>query len=195
VQRKAIFLDRDGTINNEVNYLTSKDDIDIIDGAIEALLKFRKSGFLNIIITNQSAISRGLLTIKELEEIHNDFFIRVSHNNMSLIDDIFYSPYHVDGVIEEYKILSDDRKPGTGLIRKAVKKHSIDLNSSFLIGDSYVDMKCAENANIRKIIVMTGHGKSELIKCKKENIFIEYVAENLLDASEYVLNEDIVKQK
>ena len=195
MQRKAIFLDRDGTINNEVNYLTRKDDIDIIDGAIEALSKFRKSGFLNIIITNQSAISRGLLTIEELEEIHNEFFIRVSHNNSSLIDDIFYSPYHIDGVIEEYKILSNDRKPGTGLIEKAVKKHSIDLNSSFLIGDSYVDMKCAKNANIRKIIVMTGHGKSELIKCKKENIFIEYVADNLLDASEYVLNEDFVKQK
>jgi D,D-heptose 1,7-bisphosphate phosphatase len=188
VQNKAIFLDRDGTINNEVNYLTSKKDIDIIDGSIEALLKFRNSGFLNIVITNQSAVSRGLLTIEELEDIHNEFLNLVSHNNSSLIDDIFYSPYHIDGVIEKFKVLSNDRKPGTGLIEKAVIKHSIDLNSSFLIGDSYVDMKCAENAKIKKIIVMTGHGKSELIKCKKENIFIEYIAKNLLDASEYVLN-------
>jgi len=193
VQRKAVFLDRDGTINSEVNYLTNKKDIDIIEGSIEALSKFRNSGFLNIIITNQSAISRGLLTIDELEDIHKEFFKFVSLNSSSLIDDIFYSPYHIDGIVEKYKIFSKDRKPGTGLIEKAVKKYSIDLNSSFLIGDSYVDMKCAENINLKKIIVMTGHGKSELIKCKKENIFIEYIAENLLDASEYILNFNNIK--
>ena len=188
MQRKAIFLDRDGTINKEVNYLTKKENIDIIEGSLEALLNFRNSGFLNIVITNQSAVSRGLLTLDELEDIHSEFLKLVSFNNSSLINDIFYSPYHVDGIVEKYKILSNDRKPGTGLIEKAVKKYSIDLNSSFLIGDSYVDMKCAENSKLKRIIVMTGHGKSELIKCKKENIFIEYIAENLLDASEYIMN-------
>ena len=113
---KAIFLDRDGTINKEVNYLTDKKDIEIIDGATEALANFKKQGYLNIIITNQSAIARGLLTIEQLMEIHNDFLKILTLNGTPLIDDIFYSPYHTDGVIEEYKIQSNDRKPGIGMI-------------------------------------------------------------------------------
>jgi D-glycero-D-manno-heptose 1,7-bisphosphate phosphatase len=187
VHSKAIFLDRDGTINKEVNYLTDKKDIEILDGVIEALANFKKKGYLNIIITNQSAVARGLLTIEQLTEIHDEFLKIITLNGTPLIDDIFFSPYHTEGVIEEFKIDSDDRKPGIGMIKKAAEKYYIDLNSSFLIGDSYVDMKCAGNAGLKKIMVLTGYGKNELIKCKKENIFIEYVANNFFDVQNYIL--------
>jgi D-glycero-D-manno-heptose 1,7-bisphosphate phosphatase len=189
VHRKAIFLDRDGTINKEVNYLTDKKEIEILSGVKDALAGFKNHGFINLIITNQSAVSRGLLTLEQLTEIHSEFLKLLSVDNIPLIDDIFYSPYHLDGVVEEYKIHSNDRKPGTGMIEKAVEKYSIDLNSSFLIGDSYVDMKCAENAGLKKILVMTGYGKSELINCKKANIFIEYIANDLPDAQRFILNQ------
>lgn len=183
---KAIFLDRDGTINKEVNYLTDKKDIEIIDGAKEALVNFKKLGYLNIIITNQSAIARGLLTEEQLMEIHREFLRQLSTDDFLLIDDFFYSPFHIKGVIEKYKVESNFRKPDIGMILTAVEKYEIDIKQSFLIGDSYVDMKCAENAHLRKILVMTGYGESELIKCKKEDIFIDYLANDLLDASDYV---------
>jgi len=186
VYHKAIFLDRDGTINKEVNYLTDKKDIEIIDGAKEALVNFKKLGYLNIIITNQSAIARGLLTEEQLMEIHREFLRQLSTDDFLLIDDFFYSPFHIKGVIEKYKVESNFRKPDIGMILTAVEKYEIDIKQSFLIGDSYVDMKCAENARLRKILVMTGYGESELIKCKKEDIFIDYLANDLLDASEYV---------
>jgi D,D-heptose 1,7-bisphosphate phosphatase len=186
VHRKAVFLDRDGTINKEVNYLTDKKNIEIIDGVKEALLNFKNLGYLNIIITNQSAIARGLLTIVQLEEIHHEFHKLLKFNDVNLIDDIFYSPFHIEGEVEKYKIKSEDRKPGIGMILKAVEKYNINLEQSFFIGDSYVDMKCAKNAKLKKIMVRTGFFESELIKCKKEDIFIDYLASDLLDASKYI---------
>ena len=111
---KAVFFDRDGTINKEVNYLTRSEDIEFMPGLFNALEMLKKAGFLNIIITNQSAVARGLLSIKELETIHEEFFRRINMENKILIDDILYSPYHVDGVIEKYKIEHIDRKPEIG---------------------------------------------------------------------------------
>ena len=183
---KAIFLDRDGTLNEEVNYLKATEDIRIFPGTIEALQKFKSLGFLNIIITNQSGVARGILTEDELNNIHEEFRKRLSINNHELIDDIYYSPFHIDGVIEKYKTESEDRKPGTGMIRKAQKKHTIDFNKSFFIGDSYSDMKCAGNAGIRKILVGTGYGKDEYLKCQKEKIEIDYFAKDIYDASGYI---------
>jgi len=188
VHRKAVFLDRDGTINKEVNYLVDRKKIEIIRGVKDALLNFKNLGYLNIIVTNQSAVARGLLTIEQLEEIHKEFNKLLRINNVSLIDDIFYSPYHIDGVVDEFKKVSEDRKPAIGMILKAVEKYNIKLDDSFMIGDSFVDMKCAENAKIRKIMVKTGYFESELIKCKKEDIFIDYFANDLLEASKYLEN-------
>jgi D-glycero-D-manno-heptose 1,7-bisphosphate phosphatase len=186
--QKAIFLDRDGTINREVNYLVDKEDLEIIPGVKKALILFKELGYLNIVITNQSAVARGYLTENELRDIHDEFKRLLIKDGKSLIDDFFYSPYHIEGKIEKYNIESNDRKPNTGLILKAREKYNIDLNKSFFIGDSYTDMKCAENSKIKKILVLTGYGNEELIKCKSENIYIDYIAKDLLDASEFIKN-------
>jgi D,D-heptose 1,7-bisphosphate phosphatase len=184
--KKAIFLDRDGTLNEEVSYLTDIKNIIIFKGVIEALKIFKQFGFLNIIITNQAAVAKGLLTEDELIRINEEFINLLSINGEPLIDKIYYSPFHIDGTVEKYKIENEDRKPGTGMIKRAMNDFSICLEESFLIGDKLTDMKCAQNAGIKKILVMTGHGKSELIKCYNENIFIEYIAINLLQAAEFI---------
>jgi D,D-heptose 1,7-bisphosphate phosphatase len=184
--RKAIFLDRDGTINEEVNYLKRVQDIKIFPNTLKALQKFKSLGFLNIIVTNQSGIARGYLSENDLNKIHKRFRILLRLNNEELIDDIFYSPYHIDGTVEEYKCESEDRKPNIGMISKATSKFEINLKESFLIGDSFTDMKCAENAGLKKILVKTGYGKTDYKKCKKENINIDYYAEDLFDASIYL---------
>ncbi|HMS63656.1 MAG TPA: HAD family hydrolase [Ignavibacteria bacterium] len=190
---KAIFLDRDGTINEEVNYLINTEDIRIIPNTVNALRNFKNSGYLNIVITNQSGIARGFLTEEDLDKIHTCIRKILRENGNELIDDIFYSPYLSDGIIEKYKKESPDRKPGTGLILKAAAKFNIDLQESYFIGDSYTDMKCAENAGLRRVLVKTGYGEDTYKKCKEEKIFIDYIAENLFEASE-IISKKFIKQ-
>lgn len=186
---KAIFLDRDGTLNKDINYLTKKEEIIIFPGVKKALKIFKKLGFLNIITTNQSVVAHGLLTLEELEDIHNEFKRLLTVNNECLIDDIFYSPYHIDGIVEEFRVESIYRKPATGMILEAQTKYNISLQESYLIGDSLKDMQCAENAGLKKILVLTGYGKQDLKECEERNIKIDYVAKNLLEAAKFVKKE------
>lgn len=186
---KAIFLDRDGTINEDVHFLAKVEDIKIIEGAKEALLNFKNAGFLNIVVSNQSGIARGYLTMDELNEITNEISKILSDAGKPLINDVFYAPYLADGKIEEFKIDHEDRKPKPGMVVKAIKKHNVDPAKSWMIGDSLRDIQCAQNAGIKRILVKTGKGKAELIKCNEENIVPDYVAEDLLDASEYILKQ------
>jgi len=184
---KAIFLDRDGTINEEVNYLKKIEDIKIFPNTVKALQIFKNLGFLNIVITNQSGIARGFITEEDLEQIHEEFKRQINFNgNNILIDDFFFSPFHQDGIIEKYKINSEDRKPGTGMIAKAIAKYNIDLKESYLIGDSFTDMKCAENAGLKKILVRTGYGRRDFEKCKDENSEPDYFADDLFDAAGFI---------
>lgn len=185
---KAIFLDRDGTIIEEVNYLKRPEDIRVFPETLHALRNFKESGFLNIIITNQSGIARGYFTEDDLQKIHAELRNHLRENGKELIDDIFYSPFHKEGIVSRYKQDSDDRKPKTGLIRKAVSKHDIDLMESYFIGDSFTDMLCGENAGLKKILVATGYGNDDLDKCKTAKLNIDYFAKDLKDASEFILN-------
>jgi D,D-heptose 1,7-bisphosphate phosphatase len=186
---KAIFLVRDGTINEDVHFLSKIEDIKIFDGVKEALLNFRQAGFLNIIISNQSGVARGYLTMDELNAITDEILEALKNDEKPLINDVFYSPYFADGKVKEFKIEHEDRKPKPGMIVKAINKYGIDKSKSWMIGDSLTDMLCALNAGVKKILVKTGKGKAELSKCKEANIIPEYVAENLLDASEYILKQ------
>ena len=191
---RAIFLDRDGTLNVDTGYISRIEDLKIIDGTMTALRRFRDSGFLNIIITNQSGVSRGFFTEDELHKINDELSYRLSEDGVSLIDEIFYSPYHIDGVVERYKVDSHDRKPGTGLITKAASKRNIDLKESFFIGDSLTDMQCANNAGLKKILVATGNGMDACKKCIELNIEPDFFAKDILEASEYITRLVIEKE-
>lgn len=188
-------MDRDGTILCEIEgdspetlgYLTSVKQVKLIEGAADALSLSSSIGFKNIIITNQSAIARGMLTETELNEIHNKMKELLKEQNpAAVVDDLFYSPYFKDGSIEKYSIESPTRKPDIGMIIEAQKKHDIDLNSSYMIGDSYTDMKCGINAGIRNLLVLTGYGKIAYKKCLDENLKIDFIASNLLEAVQHI---------
>ena len=188
--KKAIFLDRDGTINFDVGYLSEIKDINIFEGVITSLKSFKDAGFLNLIITNQSGIARGYFTETNLHNLHTEFKILLNKDGLELIDDIFFSPFHIDGKIPEYTKDSSTRKPGIGLIEEAVKKYDIDLQNSYFIGDSIVDMQCAENAGIKKVLVKTGYGLKTLKLCKEMNIGIDFIANDLLEASKYIVSKE-----
>ncbi len=184
---KAVFLDRDGTLNFDVGYLSRTEDIYIFDGVVESLKKLKDSGYLNIIITNQSGIARGLLTISNLRTIHEKFLNLLSYEGECLIDDIYFSPFHKDGIVEEFKKESRCRKPGTEMIEKAKEKHTIDISESYFVGDSFADMQCAMNSGLKKILVKTGYGINTLKECREKGIELEHIAANFKGAAEYIL--------
>ncbi len=184
---KAVFLDRDGTINEEVDYLKHHDELRIFPYAVEALKILKEQGFQNIIITNQSGVARGFFTEEDLKLIHEKL-LSITNRDTQLINDIYYSPFHIEGTVEKYKVESDLRKPRIGMILKARKEHSIDLNSSFFIGDTLTDMQTAQNAGLKKILVLTGYGADQLQKCLDANLQPDFIAKDLLDASNYIKN-------
>ncbi|HAY34474.1 MAG TPA: HAD family hydrolase [Ignavibacteria bacterium] len=185
---KAVFLDRDGTLIEEVNYLKKKEEISLFPETKKALLNLKESGYLNIIITNQSGIARGYFDENDLASVHCELRKILTENGEELIDGIYYSPYHTKGIVDKYTKESNFRKPGTGMIDQAVKEFSIDINKSFLVGDSITDMLCAENAGLKKILVKTGYGERDYDKCREKNIIPDFYAGNIYDASDYIIN-------
>lgn len=180
-KQKAIFLDRDGTINEYVGFLRKEEDFRLIPGVSEAIKKINNSGYLAIVVTNQPVIARGEVTEEELEEIHKKMETLLGLDG-AYIDDIYYCPHHPDkgfeGEIPELKIECDCRKPKTGMLEKATREHNIDLSSSIMIGDSTLDIKMAENAGMQSILLKTGQKGED----GKYEVSPTLIAEDLNDA-------------
>lgn len=152
--QKAVFLDRDGTINRYSGFLKDIDDFELIDGVADAIKAFHRKGFLVIVITNQPVIARGEVSIEELNEIHNKMETLLGREG-AYVDDIFYCPHHPDkgflGERPEYKVDCDCRKPKPGMIFNAARKYNIDLTVSYMIGDGDNDIKAGEAAGCKTI--------------------------------------------
>lgn len=153
-KQKAVFLDRDGTINKYVGFLRNIDEFELIDGVADAVKNFHQKGYLVIVITNQPVIARGEVSTEELEEIHNKMETLLG-NEGTYVDDIFYCPHHPDKGFEgerpEYKIECRCRKPKPGLILEAAEKYNIDLSNSYMIGDGDIDMLAGEAAGCKTV--------------------------------------------
>ena len=145
---KCAFLDRDGVINQDKGYISKISDFKIYPGVGKAISLLNKKNYLVIIITNQSGIGRGLIKIKELKNIHNHLRKKIKKYG-GKIDDIFYCPFHPEFGKGKYKKKSNDRKPGDGMIRKAIKKWKINSKDSFMIGDKTSDKLAAKKAKIK----------------------------------------------
>ena len=145
---KCAFLDRDGVINEDKGYISKISDFKIYPGVGKAISLLNKKKYLVIIITNQSGIGRGLIKIKELENLHNYLKKKIKKDGAK-IDDIFYCPFHPEFGKGKYKKKSNDRKPGDGMIKKAIKKWKINIKTSFMIGDKISDKLAAKKAKIK----------------------------------------------
>lgn len=148
-KQKAIFLDRDGTINKYMGFLYNIDDFVLLDGVTEAIKLINRSGYLAIVVTNQPVIARGEVSLEELEEIHNKMETLLG-NEGAYVDDIFYCPHHPDKGFEgeriEYKVECSCRKPKPGMLLEAAEKYNIDLSKSWMIGDGMNDMEAGKRA-------------------------------------------------
>lgn len=147
--QKAIFLDRDGTINYHIGFLTNHQQFELIPGVAEAISLINKSGYLAIIVTNQPVIARGECTWEELQVIHNKMETELGKKG-AFVDAIYVCPHHPDkgfaGERPEYKCDCDCRKPAAGMLKKAAEDFNIDLSASYMIGDGQRDIESGENA-------------------------------------------------
>ena len=155
-KQKAVFLDRDGTINKYVGFLRNINDFELIDGVAEAIKKINASGYLAIIVTNQPVIARGEVTFQKLEEIHNKMETELGLQG-AYLDAIYYCPHHphkgYEGEVPELKIECDCRKPKPGMLLKAASEYNIDLSQSYMIGDDEIDIKAGLAAGCKSILV------------------------------------------
>jgi D-glycero-D-manno-heptose 1,7-bisphosphate phosphatase len=154
---KAIFIDRDGTLVQEVGYLKMLEDLRFTFRAPEALRIFKELGYLNVVVTNQSAIARGILSPKELKKIHQKMTVLASEEG-AVIDEIFVCPHFLEGRVQPYNIDCDCRKPKPGMILEAKRKKDLDLSQCYLVGDKMSDMQMAQNAGVKAVLVLTGYG-------------------------------------
>ena len=154
---KAIFIDRDGTLIQEVGYLKMLEDLRFTFRATEALRIFKELGYLSIIVTNQSAIARGILSPKQLKKIHQRMTVLALEEG-AVIDDVVFCPHFPDGRVPPYNVECECRKPKPGMIWSAREKHHLDLSQSFVIGDKRSDIEMAHNAGVPAVLVLTGYG-------------------------------------
>lgn len=184
--QKAIFLDRDGTINKYVGFLRSPSELELCDRVAEAIKKINESGYLAIVITNQPVIARGEVAVSQLQEIHNKMETLLGQSG-AYIDGLYYCPHHPDkgfeGEIAELKIDCDCRKPKPGLILRASQDFNINLNNSWMVGDGKRDIEAGKNAGCKTVLLTKGEsGDGEFGQ--------DYKAKDLLSAVEMILASD-----
>ncbi len=186
-QKPAVFLDRDGTLIEEVNFLCRPEDVKLTSGAGEAVAALNRAGYKVILVTNQSGIARGLFSEDDLEKVHHHINGLLTAGGGGHLDAIYYCPHHPqEGTRPELVRECDCRKPGVGMFKQAADEHDLDLRKSFWIGDRARDWGMAEKLGGRSIHVLTGHGLTEAQEGLK--IMPTLAAPNLRRAVEWILS-------
>lgn len=183
----GVFVDRDGTLNQEVDYVRTPDELRLIPGAAEAVQKLNERGLATCVISNQSGIARGYLREEDLIPIHEKLERELARGG-GKVDRIYYCPHHPTEGTPPYNIVCDCRKPKSGMLRQGSRELGIDLARSFVVGDSIVDIEAGHAVNARTILVLTGYGRATYEQCITGRIHVEFVAPTIVEAVKYILN-------
>ncbi len=185
--RPAIFLDRDGVINQEVDLLHKLEDFQLLPRVGSAIKKINESDYLAIVVTNQPVIARGLCSFEQLRQIHNKMET-ILGKERAYVDEIYFCPHHPDKgypeEVKEFKIKCQCRKPAIAMIQKAQEEYGIDLSRSFIIGDSSNDILTGQNAGIKTILVRTGYAGQD----NKYDVKPDFVFDDLYEAVSYIVD-------
>lgn len=187
MKRPAVFIDRDGTINEQMGYINHISRFVLLPGVPETVRLLNEKGFLAIVVTNQAGVARGYSNMELIHEVHALLEKSLKKEKASL-DGIFFCPHHPLGVVPEYARECDCRKPKTGLIEQAQRAFDIDMPRSFVVGDRCNDVELAHRAGIRGILVKTGYGMGEIehvLPKKRERP--DHIAQDLLHAVRWIL--------
>lgn len=183
---KAVFLDRDGTLNEDPGYIGDPKQVKLFSdtGKSLALLK-NDYNFLLIVISNQSGVARGLITVDDVESVNAEINNQLKKFNVK-IDAFYFCPFHPEFNNEEE---CSCRKPSPKMILDAAKEHNIDISKSYLVGDTIADLEAGNNSCVKSILVKTGYGAKSFSILHKGNNFPTFVAENLFEASKFIIKD------
>ena len=185
--RPAVFLDRDGTINEQMGYINHISRFHILPGVAEAIKLLNDNHIPVVVVSNQSGLARGYFPRELVDKVHETMKKTLAAKS-AFIDAVYYCPHHPEAVEEQYRQKCSCRKPGTGMLKQAATEMNLDLQKSFLIGDRWTDLRCAVNAGSVPVLVLTGYGKGDYQYIgPTQDVQPKFVGENLLQAAEWIV--------
>ena len=184
--RRAVFLDRDGTINVEKDYLYKVEDFEFISGVPEAIKKLKDAGFQVIVVSNQSGIARGYFDESDVEKLHQYIQTELATYGTS-IDAFYFCPHHPDKGLGAYKVQCECRKGNPGMLLHAAREHDIDMKRSFMVGDKLADIEAGHRAGCQSLLVLTGYGEKTALKAAAEEVekcpSLDFAAQLILESN------------
>lgn len=183
----GVFLDRDGTINEELEFITSPQELRLIPGAASAVRQLNERRLVTCVISNQSGVARGYLTEDDLVPIH-ETLLRALADEGARVDSIYYCPHHPTSGIPPYNVDCECRKPKPGMLKRAELEFGLSLTESFVVGDRVVDVRAAHAVGATSVLVLTGYGQTAREECLREKIAVDCIAPSIVEAVEYILN-------
>jgi D-glycero-D-manno-heptose 1,7-bisphosphate phosphatase len=183
--RRAVFLDRDGTIIEERGYLDRLELLELFPWTTDAIRLLNRAGFVTVVITNQAAIGRGIIDEQFLSEVHAALDARLAKGR-ARIDHYYFCPHYPEAAIERYRQVCGCRKPAPGLIEQACRDLSLDVEQSVMVGDRWIDMACGYAAGARGVLVRTGHGGHDADN-PPEGARADAILSNLMEAVGWIL--------
>jgi D-glycero-D-manno-heptose 1,7-bisphosphate phosphatase len=181
---RAVVLDRDGTLIEEVGYLNRLDRIRFFPYSVDAVRLLNRAGFTVVVATNQSGVARGFFDEAFVEDTHR-YLSETLATGGARIDGFYYCPHHPDAVLATYRRQCDCRKPGPGMLRQAAADHRVDLPRSFVVGDSAHDLQAASAVGARGVLVGTGHTRTDAWAGGAAGV----VVGNLMEAVSWILRQ------
>jgi D-glycero-D-manno-heptose 1,7-bisphosphate phosphatase len=188
--KRAVFMDRDGTITREVGYVNHEDRLELISEAGNAIALLNKNNFFTVLVTNQAGVARGYFTEDMVHKILNLLDLLLQRYDAHL-DAKYYCPHHPTAGKPPYRKDCNCRKPKPGMVLQAKDEHNIDLSLSYMIGDKISDVEMGKALGMKSILVLTGYGKGEY-KYQRDSwkVFPDYIARDLLDAVKWILEDE-----
>ncbi len=171
-RRAAVFLDRDGTLNREVNYLHRAEDLVWIPGAPLAVARLNRAGLLALVVTNQAGVARGHYDEEAVHLLHAHMQAELQRAGAH-VDTFYFSPYHVEATVAKYRRYSACRKPGTGMFEQAICEWDVDPKRSFVIGDRNHDIEAGRRLGMTTILVTTGYGCEEQLTTNADHVALD----------------------
>jgi D-glycero-D-manno-heptose 1,7-bisphosphate phosphatase len=188
--RPAVFLDRDGTINEQMGYINHLSRFCLLPGAGEAIRLLNGHGLPVVVVTNQSGLARGYFPASLLDAVHAEM-VRLLALDGAWIDGLYVCPHHPEAREEQYRLDCACRKPKTGLLEQAASELGLDLGRSYMVGDRWSDVRCGVAAGATSLLVLTGYGRGDLAYIGPgPAVQPAHAAEDLMAAARWILNEE-----
>lgn len=188
-RRPAVFVDRDGTLNREVHYLARMRDLRLLPGAAEGVRRLARAGFAVVIVTNQSGVARGRMTMQTARALNDELVGRLARRGAA-VDGVYLCPHHPTEGRVPLRRRCACRKPRPGMVRRAARELALDLRRSYCVGDGAVDLGLAAAAGVRGVLVLTGHGRATC-RTLDSRLPVAYVARNFRAAAKWIIDDAV----